>query len=1098
VGSLTETVMKETENLLKWKMQSDLTKQEEARKLDIVQEQTKRQADDIDQLKVEKENIEQKLEATLYNQAELSRKVMYTRREGEVLITSLGLLRTTLSKEKDEEELGRKLTAEQETAMKDFNSDLDKMQIDQENELGELLVRESLVTEDRTKLDTKWQSDIKIFQEKLAEFEAGIEQEQELVHEAAAEEDTVRNQLQEKSDVLRELESNIADRICDKERRECALEGQTGEVKQLTGKLQHCIDQSTEAQNQLEAKLKQTDLEAEQLTVRMAELELTRKDAVLKTERLNSTNSRLAQNTRRLENDLAEVKEENRLCSERLVGLEDLREEYAQIEKKLNVAETRNETLKEDLKTMSSLRREKLALKTKYLHLEKEKYEIMENFRKKLGLAEENLRRKRQGLEENARNMDEEHSLMDEQKAACISEIRKNEELYSRMDAELQDINEQIKAAEEEKSRKEMTADAAKHRLTALVETEGRMQDELHQLKQVEETALKEARQEKDRLRALFDARSLELLSAKESAKALQENTEVKRQELRANTDMLQDLSRKSAKLEAEVQSKMEKKERGTQELATARMRRDAVAQDLLRGKENLQELAGQWQRLSEEHAELKAVAEAQTLTEAETNTIRDKVLSIKHELEKIAEHKAEVLRDIQSRRNNLQDLERAVVEEEMAEKEYRAGVELTFLQIDHDNQMNRKAKEDYLTELRSKLEDTELRLKEKVAEHDKMEEEKDMVQQQIRNLETIHIKELEDEIASLEKKTVTFSVDSRGEKEEDTSNRMPPPTPRTLKSPSKASPAKSSQKTKENTLVDDMKSPDPSPKKITTTSTSHPSSSTLITTSEASPADKSTAAKTAIARKGTPTEKSTIPGRKELTTPKPESKDLTTPKSGGKDLTTPKSGGKDLLFTSTQKNPSQTATSVPESGVMTSAKKPPPAVVKDLYAISDSDDDLIQPAVVAGRKLFNVTSLPPTPASGKKNVLTTPMSAKKFFKSKSPGGSSSQGYTTPVNMKKNPLPMSARRTLPGAVHKGEDDISGRRTMSAPSSVVGERKTRLGQGSLNKVNYAEDWASEEEDNQVAKPTEEPKPRSEISHLGGFFGTDSELSEVDGF
>jgi len=1076
VGSLTETVMKETENLLKWKMQSDLTKQEEARKLDIVQEQTKRQADDIDQLKVEKENIEQKLEATLYNQAELSRKVMYTRREGEVLITSLGLLRTTLSKEKDEEELGRKLTAEQETAMKDFNSDLDKMQIDQENELGELLVRESLVTEDRTKLDTKWQSDIKIFQEKLAEFEAGIEQEQELVHEAAAEEDTVRNQLQEKSDVLRELESNIADRICDKERRECALEGQTGEVKQLTGKLQHCIDQSTEAQNQLEAKLKQTDLEAEQLTVRMAELELTRKDAVLKTERLNSTNSRLAQNTRRLENDLAEVKEENRLCSERLVGLEDLREEYAQIEKKLNVAETRNETLKEDLKTMSSLRREKLALKTKYLHLEKEKYEIMENFRKKLGLAEENLRRKRQGLEENARNMDEEHSLMDEQKAACISEIRKNEELYSRMDAELQDINEQIKAAEEEKSRKEMTADAAKHRLTALVETEGRMQDELHQLKQVEETALKEARQEKDRLRALFDARSLELLSAKESAKALQENTEVKRQELRANTDMLQDLSRKSAKLEAEVQSKMEKKERGTQELATARMRRDAVAQDLLRGKENLQELAGQWQRLSEEHAELKAVAEAQTLTEAETNTIRDKVLSIKHELEKIAEHKAEVLRDIQSRRNNLQDLERAVVEEEMAEKEYRAGVELTFLQIDHDNQMNRKAKEDYLTELRSKLEDTELRLKEKVAEHDKMEEEKDMVQQQIRNLETIHIKELEDEIASLEKKKVTFSVDSRGEKEEDTSNRMPPPTPRTLKSPSKASPAKSSEKSE---LTDDMKSPDPS--KISTTTPKSATSTPRIATSVASPADKSTAA--ATARKGTPTENSTTPGRK----------DLTTPKSGRKDLTTPGRGG-----SSTQNNPSQTPPSVPDSGVMTSAKKPPPAVVKDLYAISDSDDDLIQPAVVAGRKLFNVTSLPPTPASGKKNVLTTPMSAKKFFKSKSPGGSSSQGYTTPVNMKKNPLPMSARRTLPGAVHKGEDDISGRRTMSAPSSVVGERKTRLGQGSLNKVNYAEDWASEEEDNQVAKPTEEPKPRSEISHLGGFFGTDSELSEVDGF
>lgn len=29
---------------------------------------------------------------------------------------------------------------------------------------------------------------------------------------------------------------------------------------------------------------------------------------------------------RRLENDLAEVKEENRLCSERLVGLEDLRQ----------------------------------------------------------------------------------------------------------------------------------------------------------------------------------------------------------------------------------------------------------------------------------------------------------------------------------------------------------------------------------------------------------------------------------------------------------------------------------------------------------------------------------------------------------------------------------------------------------------------------------------------------------------------------------------------------------------------------------------------------------------------------------------------------
>ena len=31
--------------------------------------------------------------------------------------------------------------------------------------LEELLVRESLVTEDRTKLDTKWRADTKIFQE---------------------------------------------------------------------------------------------------------------------------------------------------------------------------------------------------------------------------------------------------------------------------------------------------------------------------------------------------------------------------------------------------------------------------------------------------------------------------------------------------------------------------------------------------------------------------------------------------------------------------------------------------------------------------------------------------------------------------------------------------------------------------------------------------------------------------------------------------------------------------------------------------------------------------------------------------------------------
>ena len=128
----------------------------------------------------------------------------------------------------------------------------------------------------------------------------------------------------------------------------------------------------------------------------------------------------------------------------------------------------------------------------------------------------------------------------------------------------------------------------------------------------------------------------------------------------------------------------------------------------------------------------------------------------------------------------------------------------------------------------------------------------------------------------------------------------MPPATPRTLKSPSKASPAKSSQKTE---LTDDMKSPDPS--KISTTTPKSATSTPRIATSVASPADKSTAA--ATARKGTPTENSTTPGRK----------DLTTPKSGRKDLTTPGRGG-----SSTQNNPSQTPPSVPESGVMTSSKK--------------------------------------------------------------------------------------------------------------------------------------------------------------------------------
>ena len=148
--------------------------------------------------------------------------------------------------------------------------------------------------------------------------------------------------------------------------------------------------------------------------------------------------------------------------------------------------------------------------------------------------------------------------------------------------------------------------------------------------------------------------------------------------------------------------------------------------------------------------------------------------------------------------------------------------------------------------------------------------------------------------------------------------NRMGPQTPRAkaVKSKTKASPAKSSQKAE--IILDDVKSSDPSPKKVTTTPKSASTTSPRITPSEDSPADKSTTAATAIVKKGTPAEKRepvTPVGRKKEVSAHPGKKELTTPKSGRTDL---------MSQSSTQNNPSQklTPTSVPNSGKMSSAKK--------------------------------------------------------------------------------------------------------------------------------------------------------------------------------